>query len=107
MKRSKIAAVFLLFAWFHALFFLNSGFCQQAAAEEQQIAQEKKEAALQTETEEEKIIPSPKNIREGTAIYVFIGWMWLAIFVLVYILKLKIKEIDRLYRLRFFSTKKK
>ena len=107
MKRSKIAAVFLLFAWFHALFFLNSGFCQQAVPEEQQVTQEKKESAPQADAEEERIIPSPKNIKEGTAIYVFIGWMWLAILVLIYILRLKIKEVDRLHRLKFFPTKKK
>jgi len=107
VKRSKVIAFFLMFTWFLALFFMNAGFCQQAAPEEQQVTKEKKEAAPQTETEEEKIIPSPKNIKQGTAIYVFIGWIWLAIFVLIYILRLKIKEVDRLYRLKFFPTKKK
>jgi hypothetical protein len=86
---------------------MNSGFCQQVRSEEQRPTEEKKEAAPQTETEEEKLIPSPKNIKEGTAIYVFLGWMWLSIFVLIYILRLKIKEVDRLFRLKFFSTKKK
>jgi len=107
MMRSKITAFFLLLACFLALFFLNLGFGQQVVAEEQQAVHERKEAAPQTETEEEKIIPSPKNIKEGIAIYAFIVWMWLAIFVLIYILRMKIKEVDRLYRFKFFSTKKK
>jgi len=106
MMRSKMAALFLLLAWFLTPFWLNSGFCQQAEVEDPRSVPEKQEAATQTEAEVEKIIPSPKNIKEGTAIYVFAGWMWLSIFVLIYILRLKIKEVDRLYKIKFFSTKK-
>jgi hypothetical protein len=105
--RSRITAFFLLLLCLFALFFMKAGFGQQVVGEEQRSVQERKEAAPQTETEEEKLIPSPKNIKEGTAIYVFLGWMWLSIFVLIYILRLKIKEIDRLYKIKFFSTKKK
>lgn len=107
MKRRKVIAFFLMFTWVLALVFVKAGFCQQAVPEEQQVTQEKKESAPQAEVEEERIIPSPKNIKEGIAIYVFIGWMWLAIFVLIYILSLKIKEVDRLNRLKFFPAKKK
>jgi succinate dehydrogenase / fumarate reductase iron-sulfur subunit len=57
--------------------------------------------------EKEKIVPSPKDIKESTGIYVFVGWIWLAVFVLVFFLRLKIKEVDRLYRLGYFSGKKK
>ncbi len=66
-----------------------------------------KDKATQAEEEKEpgKIIPSPKNIKESTAIYVFLAWMWVAIFVLVYILVLKIKEVDRLHKIKFFSSK--
>ncbi len=106
MMRNKMTVLFLLLAWLLIPFFLSSGLSQQAAGEDARLAQEKKEAVPQTEAEEEKIIPSPKNIKEGTAIYVFVGWMWLSIFVLVYILKLKIKEVDRLYKIKYFSTKK-
>jgi hypothetical protein len=106
MMRGKMTFLFLLLACFLTPFLLNSGFCQQAAGEDPRSAQEKQAAAPQTQAEEEKIIPSPKNIKEGTAIYVFVVWMWLSIFVLVYILRLKIKEVDRLYKIKFFSTKK-
>jgi hypothetical protein len=62
----------------------------------------------QTETEEtqEVIEPAPKDIKEAIGISVFLGWMWLSIFVLIYILRQKIKEVDRIYRLKFFSSDK-
>lgn len=106
MMRSKMAVLFLLLACLLTPWELNSGFCEQRASKNPQLAQDQQEAAPQTEAEEEKIIPSPKNIREATAIYVFVGWMWLSIFVLIYILRLKIKEVDRLYKIKFFSNKK-
>jgi quinol-cytochrome oxidoreductase complex cytochrome b subunit len=64
--------------------------------------------SLQTPSkpEADKLIPSPANIKESTAIYVFLGWMWLSIVILVYFLRLKVKEVDRLYWTRFFSPEK-
>ncbi len=53
------------------------------------------------------IVPAPANIRESTAIFVFIGWMWLSIGVLFYLLRLKIKEADRLHDSRYYSPDKK
>jgi quinol-cytochrome oxidoreductase complex cytochrome b subunit len=55
----------------------------------------------------ESVVPAPANIRESTAIYVFIGWMWLSIGVLVYLLRLKIKETDRLHFSRYFNPERK
>lgn len=55
----------------------------------------------------EKIVPTPKNIKEAIGIYVFVVWLWLSILVLIFILRLKIKEADRLYHLRFFPSSKK
>jgi len=57
--------------------------------------------------EPEKIIPGPQNIKERTAILVFLGWMWASIAVLVYLLRLKIKEVDHLHRTRYFSPRRK
>ena len=45
----------------------------------------------------EKITASPKDIKEKISIYVFVGWMWLSIFTLIYFLKQKIKEEDRIF----------
>jgi hypothetical protein len=58
----------------------------------------------QAQTQPEKIVPGPQNIKERTAVYVFLGWLWVSIAVLVYFLRLKIKEIDRVYNLRFFPA---
>lgn len=70
--------------------------------------QSEKSPEPQTETEDtqEVIKPAPKDIKEAIGIYVFLGWMWLSIFVLIYILHHKIKEVDRIYRLKFFSSDK-
>ena len=63
---------------------------------------------MQTEKEETEdvITPAPKDIKEAVGIYVFLGWIWLSIFVLIYILRQKIQEVDRIYRLKFFSYDK-
>ena len=50
---------------------------------------------------EKKIIPSPENIQEATGIYIFLVWIWISIFVVIYLLRLKVREADRLYRLGF------
>jgi hypothetical protein len=59
-----------------------------------------------TEGKVEEIVPAPQNIKQATGIYVFIGWIWLCIAVLVYFLRLKVKEADRLFSLAFFSEDK-
>jgi hypothetical protein len=61
-------------------------------------------AALQEKKAPEKVIPAPKDIKERTGILVFMGWLWAAIFVLIYILRLKVKEADRLYRAKYFDA---
>jgi Na+/H+ antiporter NhaC len=91
LRKTRFLGVFLLVVFFLSFFILEFSFAQQAAQEEQ----------------EEKIIPSPQNIKESTGIYVFVAWMWIAIFVLIYILRLKIREVDRLLQIRFLSAKKK
>ncbi len=71
--------------------------------------EEKKEGVeeIQTDKKPEKVVASPQDIREKTGIVVFVVWMWLSIIILVFFLRLKIREADRLYRLRFFSSDKK
>jgi hypothetical protein len=91
LSRKGFLGVFLLVVFFLSFFIAEFNFAQQVRQEEQ----------------EEKIIPSPQNIKESTGIYVFVAWMWIAIFVLIYILRLKIREVDRLLQIRFLSAKKK
>jgi len=100
IRGKKPAPVFLLLLIFFMAFFSGYDLAQQDTPEEQS-------QAAQAEKEKEKIVPSPKNIKESTGLYVFVGWIWLAVFVLVFFLRLKIKEVDRLYRLGYFSQKKK
>jgi hypothetical protein len=95
----KFACLILLLLGMSALFSLAATALQQPPKE--------KNAALQTQGQPEKVIPAAKNIREKTAIYVFVAWLWAAIFVLIYIVRLEIKESDRLLDLKFFHENKK
>jgi hypothetical protein len=62
--------------------------------------------SLQTPSkpEADKIVAAPQNIKESTAIYVFLGGIWLSVAVLTYLLRLKIKETDRLLAAGYFSS---
>ena len=99
MRVKKFGVVWLAIVFFLAVFSLKSGFSLQV---ESKVQGEKG----QTERAPEKITPTPKNIKEQTAIYIFVAWMWAAILVLLYILRQKIKEEDRVHQLQFFSEKK-
>lgn len=91
--------LFLLMIFFLSFFILEYNFAQE-------VTQEEQEEKVQVKADQEKIIPSPQNIKESTGIYVFVAWMWIAIVVLIYILRLKIREADRLHKLWFLSAKK-
>jgi len=71
-----------------------------------QVAGQTETSTLQEKTEPEKIVGAPQDIKQKTGILVFVAWIWVSVLVLIYFLRLKIKEADRLYRLRFFSAKK-
>ncbi len=98
--KKKFLVWLLFFTFFFLLFFAQPQFSQEAKPAEQG-------KALKPEKSPEKIVPSPANIKEAVGIYVFLAWMWLSIIVLIYFLRLKIKEVDRLHRLGYFSGEKK
>jgi Na+/H+ antiporter NhaC len=100
LRGNKFLSLFFLVVFFLSFFILEFNFAQE-------VTQEEQEEKIQVKDNQEKIIPSPKNIKEQTGIYVFLAWMWIAIVVLIYILRLKIREVDRLLKLRFLSPKKK
>jgi hypothetical protein len=79
--------------------------CSAFLAAQEAVSQEKS-LEIQADEEGKTIIPSPKDIKERTAIYVFLGWIWLAIIVLVFVLRAKIREVDRLLCIRFFRNQK-
>ncbi len=63
-------------------------------------------AQARQEEDAEKIHPGPQSIKEQTAIYVFLIWTWSIIIVLIYILRKKIIEADRLHNLAYFDSPK-
>jgi len=97
--KKKWITLFLLIVFLHSFVLLKIDFAQQ-------VVQEEKTGTNQEEIPE-KIVPGPQGIKESTGMYVFIAWVWLAILVMVYFLRLKIKEVDRLLEIRFLSEKKK
>lgn len=48
--------------------------------------------------------PPPMAPRDQNRVYVFLAWTWLTIGVLLYILRLKIREADRVYRTGLFRA---
>jgi hypothetical protein len=84
------------------IFFLLASF-GPVLSSAQQVVEETPTDTAQAKKESEKIIASPQNIKEKTGILVFVAWIWLSIFVLIFFLRLKIREADRLFRLKFFS----
>jgi hypothetical protein len=72
-----------------------------------QVSPPAKGQEVQAKPQPEKIVGAPGNIKQRTAVYVFLGWMWGSIAVLVYFLRLKIKEADRLYYAGYFLPDKK
>jgi hypothetical protein len=71
------------------------------------VEQEEAVQAKQAAETEEKVYGEPKDIKEAGAIYVFLGWLWLSILVLIYLLRLKIRECDRLDNFDYFLTPEK
>jgi hypothetical protein len=100
LNKKKLLGIFLLVVLSFSFFIVEFNFAQQ-------VRQEEQEEKIQVKDDQEKVIPSPQNIKESTGIYVFVAWMWIAIFVLIYVLRLKIREVDRLLEIRFLPTKKK
>jgi hypothetical protein len=96
MPRHKVVLIVLVGTIFLGLLLSTSMWAQQS----EQIP----DPQAETEETQEVIKPAPKDIKEAIGIYVFLGWMWLSICVLIYILRQKIKEVDRIDRLKFFSS---
>ncbi|MFP4082389.1 MAG: hypothetical protein ACLFVG_06485 [Candidatus Aminicenantes bacterium] len=94
MKMRLVSVLFVVLL----VVFLGAGYSPV-----QQVSAKNQEQKMQTEEPEEKVVVSPQDIKEETGVYVFLGWLWLSIFVLIYFLRLKIKEVDRLHHLKFFN----
>lgn len=102
MRKKNYLILLLLFVVI--LLFLFAGLSLAQQVEQTNPGQN---TQIQQQKDSEKIFASFKNIKEETGTYVFLAWMWLSIAVLIWILRLKIKEAERLYHLKFFSPPKK
>ena len=63
-------------------------------------------AATQEEAPEEVLHPGPKDLKERWSIYVFVAWMWFSITVLIYFIRLHIREADRVLDLDYYGLEK-
>jgi len=95
VRRNALAFLLLLVALFWTI-------APSLAAGQFQDAPKPKAQTQATKSEQVTIHPSPKNIRERTAIFVFLAWLWLSIGILIYFLRLKIKEVDRMFHYRYY-----
>ena len=49
-----------------------------------------------------KVRGEPQNFKERTAVYVLLAWVWLSVGVLLWLLRLKVREADRVFRMRLY-----
>ncbi|MCD6193730.1 MAG: hypothetical protein B5M54_04990 [Candidatus Aminicenantes bacterium 4484_214] len=70
----------------------------------QPVAQFGQHQLVKEKSSNESVKPGPVNLKEKTAILVFLGWMWLVIAILIYLLIQKIREVDRLYEIKYYDV---
>ena len=54
----------------------------------------------------EIIHPAFASLKEKTAVLVFLAWLWIIVGILVWLLRMKIREADRVHALRFYPDPK-
>ena len=54
----------------------------------------------------QEVTAGPRNPKEQMGLYVFMAWLWVAIIVLVFILRAKVREVDRLFEARYLTGEK-
>lgn len=50
----------------------------------------------------QEVVPGPRTPKERMGVYVFMAWLWASIIVLIFILRAKVREADRLFEARYF-----
>jgi hypothetical protein len=88
-RRWKVATVVLVL-------FVCAGVLAGAVRAAQNVPKAPAEKAA-VEAAPQEIHPTFLTPRERSAIPVFLGWTWLSIGVLLYFLRLKVREADRVY----------
>ncbi len=59
--------------------------------------------AVEPEQAPAEVQTGPKDARERTGAYVFLVWLWSVIIVLVFVLRAKVKDVDRLHDMLYFD----
>jgi len=107
-RRTARMGCVLLAVLFTLLFAPDFIRAQQASPPPQPAPAAKKalEAAPAPAKAGQEVVPGTRNPKERMGVYVFMAWLWISIIVLVYILRAKVKEADRLFDARYFKDEK-
>lgn len=71
-----------------------------------QTAPAKPAPKVKTPPVPEIIHPAYASLKEKTAVLVFLAWLWLIVGILVWLLRMKIREADRVHGLKFYPAAK-
>jgi hypothetical protein len=105
MKRNLSAALVLLLALAVVLPAVLSA--QQAPqTNAAQAAPAKPAAKTKAPAEPVTIHPAYSSLKEKTAVLVFLAWLWVIVGILVWLLRMKIREADRVHGLKFYPAAK-
>ncbi len=96
MRKFRPAPILILI-WLFLIMTPFFALCQAPPTPGQPAARTQAESAAP-----EVISSGPQNIKEKTAIGVFLAWLWLAIAVSIYVLRWKIQEADRVHSTKFY-----
>jgi len=104
MKRTVSASLALTLALTLLLPALLSAAPQ--AAPQKMTAPAKVALKAKTPAPPETIHPAFADLREKTAVIVFLAWLWIIVGILVWLLRMKIREADRVHALKFYPEPK-
>ncbi len=109
MKRNLSAALVLILALavvLPAILSAQAAPQTNAAQANPQAAPAKPAAKPKTPAEPVTITPAYSSLKEKTAVLVFLAWLWVIVAVLVWLLRMKIREADRVHGLKFYPVAK-
>jgi beta-lactamase regulating signal transducer with metallopeptidase domain len=109
MKRNLSAALTLILALAVVLPAILSAQATPQTNEVQaatQAAPAKPAAKPKAPAEPVTIYPVYSSLKEKTAVLVFLAWLWVVVGILVWLLRMKIREADRVHGLKFYPAAK-
>ncbi len=104
MKRTVSASLVLILALALLLPALLSAAPQTAP--QKTTAPAKVAPKAKTPLPAETIHPAFADLKEKTAVIVFLAWLWIIVGILVWLLRMKIREADRVHGLKFYPAAK-